>query len=257
MRNKTLLLVLLTVLLLCLLPVLVFSIPKEQSVAVPSEETAYTVPAITPGDPEAAAALADLIQPDASAAPDIVIPAAIPSPTQEPVRVTVSAGEVLYAYTGMLVENNGGTVYSTGAEVYNNGGTVFCNGGTVQNFGGMVYAKAGTVFNHTGTVYNAGADVIVLPEDDPLESQIYGYYELKLAGYYEPYVTLEGVTTEPGSEMMIISEDSVCVVTPKEGYQITSAESSFGDLIWGKDGSISLVNVNGDTTLTLEIDSLR
>ena len=55
---------------------------------------------------------------------------------------------------------------------------------------------------------------------------------------------------------MIISEDTVCRITPKEGFRISGAESSFGDLLWGEDGSVSLVNVNGDTTLTLEIERL-
>ena len=47
-----------------------------------------------------------------------------------------------------------------------------------------------------------------------------------------------------------------CRITPKEGFRISGAESSFGDLLWGEDGSVSLVNVNGDTTLTLEIETL-
>ena len=156
----------------------------------------------------------------------------------------------------MLVENNGGTVYSTGAEVQNNGGTVYSSGGTVRNNGGVVYAKGGTVYNDGGTVYNDGAEVLVLDPDSAYESLVFGYYELKLAGYYEPYVTLEGVTTEPGSERMIISEDTVCRITPKAGFRIAGADSSFGDLLWGEDGSVSLVHVNGDTTLTLEIETL-
>ena len=133
-------------------------------------------------------------------------------------------------------------------------GTVFCNGGTVYNYGGKVYARAGTVFNHAGTVYNDGADIIVLPEDDSQESRIYGYYELKLAGYYEPYVTVEGVVNEPGAESMIISEDSVCRITPKEGWHIANAETTSGELVWNDaDGSVLLMNVTGDTVLTLEI----
>ena len=157
----------------------------------------------------------------------------------------------------MAVRNDGGTVYSTGATVTNMGGTVFCNGGTVYNYGGKVYARAGTVFNHAGTVYNDGADIIVLPEDDPQESRIYGYYELKLAGYYEPYVTLEGVVNEPGAESMIISEDSVCRITPKEGWHIANAETTSGELVWNDaDGSVLLMNVTGDTVLTLEIEGI-
>ena len=152
------------------------------------------------GSAEDAAALAEQIQPDSAAFPEIVVPSetSLPRPDSDP--VLVSSGSTIYAYEGMSVRNDGGTVYSTGADVTNMGGTVFCNGGTVYNYGGRVYARAGTVFNHAGTVYNDGADIIVLPEDDPLESRIYGYYELKLAGYYEPYVTLRkkaGVSRMP------------------------------------------------------------
>ena len=257
MRNKILILGLLAVLLLCLLPVLVFTIREgPPATATPIEEVLPVPPSPNSDDPKAAEHLAGLIQPDAPVAPAVVIPGTIPSPAQEPVSVTVSADEVLYAYEGMLVENNSGTVYSTGAEVQNNGGTVYSNGGIVHNNGGVVYAKGGTVYNDGGTVYNDGAEVLVLDHNSSYESFVFGYYELKLAGYYEPYVTLEGVTTEPGSEMMIISEDTVCRITPKEGFRISDAESSFGDLLWGEDGSVSLVNVNGDTTLTLEIETL-
>ena len=100
-------------------------------------------------------------------------------------------------------------------------------------------------------------DIIVLPEDDSQESRIYGYYELKLAGYYEPYVTVEGVVNEPGAESMIISEDSVCRITPKEGWHIANAETTSGELVWNDaDGSVLLMNVTGDTVLTLEIESI-
>ena len=185
-----------------------------------------------------------LLLPDSAAFPEIVVPqeASLPIPDADP--VLVSSGTTLYAYEGMAVRNDGGTVYSTGATVTNMGGTVFCNGGTVYNYGGKVYARAGTVFNQAGTVYNAGADIIVLPEDDPQESHIYGYYELKLAGYYEPYVTLEGVVNEPGAESMIISEDSICRITPRQGGELIRNDA---------DGSILLMNVTGDTVLTLEI----
>ena len=186
--------------------------------------------------------------------------AAAPQPEQADLSlsdpVTVSAGERVYTYEGMVVYNNGGTVYATLSTVYNNGGTVYQNGGTVYNNGGKVYAAAGVVYQNSGTVYQNHASVYAHEEDDTADSHIYGYYELRLADYYEPYVTIEGVTTEPGSEMMIISEDSVCHITAKPGYRISGAESTFGDIIWGEDGSVSLVNVTGDTTLTLSIEPL-
>ena len=183
--------------------------------------------------------------------------AAAPQPEQADLSlsdpVTVSAGERVYTYEGMVVYNNGGTVYATLSTVYNNGGTVYQNGGTVYNNGGKVYAAAGVVYQNSGTVYQNHASVYAHEEDDTADSHIYGYYELRLADYYEPYVTIEGVTTEPGSEMMIISEDSVCRVTPREGYKISSAKADAGKIIREKDGSVCLVDVDKDTTLKLKI----
>lgn len=254
MKHKTLILLLLAVLLLCLLPALVLSLPKEaETLPGAAWEEEAAPPSGIPEAPSETSSLAEMIQPDSSGLPDIVVPTASPAaPAKE---VTVSAGSTVYAYEGMLVTNNGGTVYSTGATVYNNAGTVFCNGGIVYNDGGKVYAKTGTVFNSAGTVYKNDADVVVLGDELAGQGQILGYYELKLADYYEPYVVLEGVVNEPGSEMMIISEDSVCHVTPKEGWRIISAESEIGELVFGEDGSVDLVNVTGDTTLKLEIEA--
>ena len=258
MKNRTLVLVLLTILLLCLLPAMTLTLKTEQHVdSVPVAEGAPLPPSTASASVEDATALAERIQPDSTAFPEIIVPAeqALPEPGEETDPVLVSAGNTIYAYEWMAVRNDGGTVYSTGATVTNMGGTVFCNGGTVYNYGGRVYARAGTVFNHAGTVYNDGADIIVLPEDDSQESRIYGYYELKLADYYEPYVTLEGVVNEPGAESMIISEDSVCRVTPKQGWQIVNAETISGELVRNNaDGSVLLTNVTGDTLLTLEIE---
>ena len=187
MKNRTLLLVLLVILLLCLLPAMTLALKTEKHVeSVPIAEGTPLPPSDIPESTEDAAAFAEQIQPNSADFPEVVIPSSMPLPEQEPDPILVSAGSTFYAYEGMTVRTDGGTVYSTGATVTNVGGSVFCNGGTVHNFGGTVYARAGTVFNHAGTVYNDGADIIVLPEDDPLESQIFGYYELKLAGYYEP-----------------------------------------------------------------------
>ena len=255
MKNRTLILVLLVILLLCLLPAMTLALKTEPHVdSVPVAEGAPLPPSSMSGSAEDAAALAEQIQPDSAAFPEIVVPSEAPLPESEP--VLVSADAAIYAYEGMAIRNDGGTVYSTGATVTNIGGTVFCNGGTVYNYGGRVYARAGTVYNYAGTVYNDGADIIVLPEDETQESRIYGYYELKFAGYYEPYVTLEGVVNEPGAESMIISEDSLCRVTPKEGWRIANAETTSGELVRNDaDGSVLLMNVTGDTVLTLEIES--
>ncbi len=169
--------------------------------------------------------------------------------------VTVSEGETFYAYEGMSVYNNGGTVFNNLATVYNNGGTVFNNGGTVFNNGGTVYANSGTVYLNEGTVYNHEAEV--LSRDDAVssgKSRILGYYELKLAGYYEPYVEMEGTTVEPGSEKMIITEDTVCRLTPRTGFMIAGARTDAGNLSFdGTDGSVTLTDVNEDTTLSLAI----
>ena len=258
MKTRTLIALLLLILLLCLLPAMTLALKTEEHVeSVPAAEGAPLPSSEIPETSQQAAEIADQIQPDSGDFPEVVIPSEPPvsEPEQEP--ILVAAGDTFYAYEGMTVRTDGGTVYSTGATVTNVGGTVFCSGGTVHNFGGTVYARAGTVFNHAGTVYNDGADIIVLPEDDPLESHIYGYYELKLAGYYEPYVTMEGVVNEPGAESMIISEDSVCRIIPKQNFRILDAETTSGELTRNDaDGSVTLQNVTGDTLLTLKIESV-
>ncbi len=168
---------------------------------------------------------------------------------------TVSTGDCFYAYEDMTVYNNGGIVYSTGATVYNNGGTVYQKGGTVYNNGGSVYAASGRVFNNSGTVYRHDAEVLAF-EENAESCRLLGYYELKLGGYYEPYVELDGVTVEPGSEKMIISEDSMCRITPFDGVRIMKASSDSGKITYDrKDGSVLLTDVDGDTTLTLSIQT--
>ena len=153
----------------------------------------------------------------------------------------------------MTVYNNGGIVYNTLGTVYNNGGIVYSNGGTVYNNGGSVYADSGRVFNNSGTVYNHEAEVLSFAEN-AADSRVLGYYELKLADYYEPYVLLEGVTVQPGSEMMIISEDSVCRITPRDGFRILKAKASAGTVTYNReDGSVLLTGVDADMTLTLTI----
>ena len=170
------------------------------------------------------------------------------------VTATVAEGESFYAYEGMTVFNNGGTVYNNRAVVYNNAGTVFNNGGKVYNNAGIVYANSGIVFNNNGTVYNNEAEIYNADTPDAVGvNQVLGYYELKLGGYYEPYVTMSGVITEPGAERMIISEDSVCRFTPKPSYEIVGARTNAGGLIWDVDGSLILAEVDADTTLELEI----
>ncbi len=200
---------------------------------------------------EVLAEIGDLILPDGSAG-------ALPAPAESasaPRILAVSAGETVYSYEGTTVYNNGGTVYNHLGIVFNNAGTVYNTGGTVFNNEGIVYANSGVVFLNGGTVYNNEATVYASgSEDAPDRGRILGYYELKLADYYEPFMTLDGVTTEPGSEKMIISEDSVCHVTPKDGYRIAKAESGSGELIYEEDGSVFLVNVTGNTTLKLEIE---
>ena len=153
-----------------------------------------------------------------------------------PAILSVSVEETVYSYEGMTVYNNGGTVYNHLGTVFNNNGVVYNSGGTVFNNGGTVYANSGFVFLNGGTVYRNEAQVYTSGrEDDSDLGRILGYYELKLAEYYEPFVILDGITTEPGSEKMIISEDTVCHIIPKDGYQIIKAETQSGEFIWEED----------------------
>ena len=164
--------------------------------------------------------------------------------------LTVAEDESVYAYEGMTVYNNGGIVYNSLGTVYNNGGTVYVNGGTVYNNTGTVYANQGTVFNIDGTVYRHEAEVYELPNGS---GSVLRYYELRFADYYTPYVDVEGVTTEPGAEKMIIGEDQVCLISPKPGYTIATASSDSGKIVRNEDGSVSLTKVDTDTVLALKV----
>ena len=186
-----------------------------------------------------------LLPPSALAAPDAA------QEESELQTLTVAEDESVYAYEGMTVYCNGGTVYNSLGTVYNNGGTVYLNGGTVYNNTGTVYANKGSVYNIDGTVYRNEAAVHRVRSGC---GRVLRYYELRFAEYYAPYVDVEGVTTEPGAEKMIIGEDQVCLVTPKSGYIITDATAESGEIVRNRDGSISLEKVDGDTVLTLIID---
>lgn len=186
-----------------------------------------------------------LLPPGALAAPDAA------QEESELQTLTVAEDESVYAYEGMTVYCNGGTVYNSLGTVYNNGGTVYLNGGTVYNNTGTVYANKGSVYNIDGTVYRNEAAVHRVRSGC---GRVLRYYELRFAEYYAPYVDVEGVTTEPGAEKMIIGEDQVCLVTPKSGYIITDATAESGEIVRNRDGSISLEKVDGDTVLTLIID---
>ena len=228
-----------------------------------AEEEEPVVPEQSPEERAVAAEFAQQIESDgpyAGSGADGVILGRPESPDDADTMEysTVSKGESFYAYEGMTVFNNGGTVYNNRATVYNNAGTVFNNGGKVYNNAGIVYANSGIVFNNNGTVYNNEAEIFNADTPDTVGvNRVFGYYELKLADYYEPYIVLEGVTTEPGSEMMIISEDSFCRATPIPGYEIVGAEATVGDLIRDGDGSVILTNVDSDTVLTLEIKAVE
>ena len=194
--------------------------------------------------------LLSLLSVGALAAPAPVQEDAAPADGAEGKVLTVAEGESVYAYEGMTVYNNGGTVYNTLGTVYNNGGTVYCNGGTVYCNTGTVYANKGTVWNIDGTVYKHEARVFRVSGGSGRSLR---YYELRFADYYAPYVDVEGVTTEPGAEKMIIGEDQVCRVIPKTGYTIAQASSDAGRIVRNKDGSVSLLNVGADTVLALKI----
>ena len=211
--------------------------------------------ALSPQELAAAAALADQILSDGAVTGSVVSTegsfAVVVSPdagavlTGDADTITVAPGETVYAYEGMTVYNNGGTVFNNLAVVYNNGGTVYTNGGTVYNNAGVVYANHGSVFNNAGKVYNNEASVFSFSDDDIVSSsRVFRYYELKFADYYEPFILADGVVVEPGSERMLIGEDSVCRISPYPGFVLKAAETDAGDLIWdNEDGSVSLANV--------------
>ena len=223
--------------------------------------------ALSPQELAAAAALADQILSDGAVTGSVVSTegsfAVVVSPdagavlTGDADTITVAPGETAYAYEGMTVFNNGGTVFNNLAVVYNNGGTVYTNGGTVYNNAGVVYANHGSVFNNAGKVYNNEASVFSFSDDDIVSSsRVFRYYELIFADYYEPYILADGVVVEPGSERMLIGEDSVCRISPYPGFVLKAAETDAGDLIWdNEDGSVSLANVDADTTLKLTLQA--
>ncbi len=232
--------------------------PEDEDAELPEEGTdtatqdeAAPAPTASQTDPTqeemaAAAALADLIEPDGEAEP---------AEAPELDYVIVNADQVLYAYEGMSVFNNAGVVYSNLAVVYNNGGTVYNNAGTVYNNGGVVYANGGMVYNNAGTVYNNGA-VVYGFGGDVADSMVFGCYELKFADYYEPFVVLDGTVSEPGSEKMLVSEDGVCRISPYPGYCIADAEATAGTIAWDEeDGSVLLSEVHADVVLTLTIQA--
>ena len=175
-----------------------------------------------------------------------------PAAGPESKTLTVAEGETAYSYEDMTVYCNGGTVYNSLGTVYNNGGTVYCNGGMVYNNTGTVYAAKGTVYNIDGTVYKEDAKVQRVRNGS---GRVLRFFELRFADYYAPYVSVEGVTTEPGAERMIIGEDLVCRVSPKPGYVIADASSNAGEITRNPDGSVSLSKVDADTVLTLTIEA--
>ena len=79
-----------------------------------------------------------------------------PAEDEEPVEeaemlTVVGAGERLSASAGVVLCEEGGTVFNNGATVYNNGGTVY------NNFG-VVFANAGVTYNNSGTMYVNGGE---------------------------------------------------------------------------------------------------
>ena len=219
----------------------------------------------TPEQLAAAAALAEQILSDGLIGGDIIQGetafAVVVGPDTEfsiaSEYVTVTEGESAYAYEGMTVFNNGGTVYNNLATVYNNGGLVFNNGGTVYNNGGIVYANSGTVYNNAGKVFNNDAEIFSFSDDDIVSSsRVYRFYELKFADYYEPFILVDGIVKEPGSESMMLGEGIACHISPYPGFVLKAAETDAGDLVWdGEDGSIYLTNVDADTSLALTLQA--
>lgn len=268
MKKKLLALFVMLAMLVCLLPATALAQPTAEQPAdeVPEEEVLPDIedPAELPEEgedeiPEDAEPEEDPVVPDqtlaeiaaaAALAAQIEPDGPIDGAEKEPEYVTVLAEDVFYAYENMIVFNNGGTVYNNLAIVYNNGGVVYNNEGTVYNNGGVVYANGGKVCNNGGKVYNN--DALVYSFDGEVEeARIYGYYEFKFGGFYEPFMTFDGLVSEPGAEKMIISEDSVCSITPYPGFVLTDAEADSGEIAWDEEGGITLSGVTADVTLTL------
>ncbi|MBR1455537.1 MAG: chitobiase/beta-hexosaminidase C-terminal domain-containing protein [Oscillospiraceae bacterium] len=169
----------------------------------------------------------------------------------EPEATFCEEGDVLYAKSGDLVYNNGGTVYSNAATVYNNGGLVYNNGGLVYNNAGTVYANGGVVYNNGGLVYNNGA-VVYAFGGDVETSLIAGYYRVTLSEDYSAFAQIEGLEAVPGEDdALMMAEDAVVTITPAEGFTVASASAEGAKLAANEDGSYSLTAPEAAVTLTL------
>lgn len=281
MKNKKLLsLLLVLTLLLCLLPTAALAAPGDkEKPAAPRESAAVRedeepaqeaeeapeeaeaedaeIPAKEPAEEideaEDAAAEEEPAE-DAEPVVDAPLPEDAAEPEEELTVVVVAAEESCCAEQGQLVYNNGGTVYNNNALVYNNAGKVFNNGGTVYNNEGVVYANGGIVYNNGGTVYSNGALVYAF-EGDVETSLIYGCYRITLAEDYSAFADIEGPDMDPQDDGLIVSKDTVCTITPKEGFRIVEAKADAGKLSADENGVYTLSDVDANLTLTLRFQA--
>ncbi len=182
-------------------------------------------------------------EPAASAAPETPEPA-----DSRSAAAIVAQGETAYAAADSVLFNNGGTVFNNGGIVYNNQGTVYNNEGTTYNNEGTVYANGGTVYNNAGTVYDNGAR-IVSHNGESQSGAPEGFHQVRFAADYSAFAGTEGL--EEAETGLLLAEEKSCVISPKEGFQITAAETTAGTLEAQKDGSYILSGLEDDAELTL------
>ena len=191
----------------------------------------------------ALAAEAGKEEPAASAAPETPEPTASRS-----AAATIAQGETGYAAADSVIFNNGGTVFNNGGTVYNNQGTVYNNEGTTYNNEGTVYANGGTVYNNAGTVYDNGAQ-IVSHGGQSLSGAPEGFHQVRFAADYSAFIEAEG--PEEAEAGLMLAEGESRVISPREGFRISAAETTAGTLEEQEDGSYVLSGLEADAELTL------
>lgn len=185
--------------------------------------------------------------PEAEPAPEET---AEPEPSAaRPAAAIIAQGETGYAAADSVIFNNGGTVFNNGGTVYNNQGTVYNNAGTAYNNEGTVYANGGTVYNNAGTVYDNGARII--SHNGGSQSAVpQGFHQVRFAADYSAFAEAEGLE-ESESGVSLLAEEKDCVIRPKEGFHIGSAETTAGTLEAQPDGSYILSGLEADAELTM------
>ena len=206
----------------------------------------------------ATALAAPLTNIDTTANGESASPDASPKPAEKLPKektaavIFVAAEETHYAAPDSVVYNNGGLVYNNGATVYNNAGTVYNNNGTVYNNDGTVYANGGVVYNNTGNVFDNGAE-IYSQSGDVRGIEMAGAFKLELNNDLRAYLNIDNAVE---GEPIYIKEGESLGFSPKEGYNILSADVSSGELLSNKFGNYTLSNLTEDAVLNIQIKPL-